>query len=122
MNIFLKFLNGDFQLWKSFWLIGFLHGFFIMYCLPLIEINFFSNIDIFNKIIINNVEINILDFNKITFISKLIIIISSLLITIGIWKSAEKYKGSFIIILITLIYLTLNNIVPLVFYLKKLFV
>ena len=93
-----------------------------MYCLPLIEISFFNNIDIFNTIIFNSVEIKILDFNKITFISKLIMIISTLFVTIGIWRSAEKYIGNLIVIFITLIYLTFNNIMPLIFYVKKLFI
>ena len=122
MNIFIKFLNGDFKLWKSFWLIGFFHGFFIMYCLPLLDIYLFQNTDIFNLIFFNGNEIKILDFNKITFLSKLILIISTIFITIGIWKSAENYKGSFFIIFLTLCYLAMNNIAPFVIFLRKLII
>ena len=121
MNIFFKFLNGDIKLWKSFWLIGFLHGFFIMYGLPAIEIFIFQNTDIFNTIIVNNFELKIIDYLRITFISKLIFIISIIIVTIGIWKSAEKYKGNLFVIILTLIYLTFNNLIPLTYLLRKLF-
>ena len=101
MNIFIRFLDGKIKLWKSFWLIGFLHGFFIMYGLPIIEIFFFQNKDIFTIVVLNNLEFKIIDYTKITFISKIIMIISLAIVTIGIWKSAENYKGKIFITLKT---------------------
>ena len=122
MNIFLKFLNGDFKLWKCFWIVGFIHGFSIIYVLPILEVNVFQNNDIFNILIVNEVSIKILDYIRITFFSKLIIIISTIFVTTGIWRSAEKYKGNLNVIFLTLIYLTINNTIPLLFYFKKLFI
>lgn len=122
MDIFFKFLNGDLKLWKSFWIIGFIHGFSIMYLLPILEVNLFQNNNIFNTLIINDIAIDILDYNKITIFSKLLIIFSSIIITVGIWRSAEKYKGNLSIIFLTLIYLTINNLIPLFSYFKRLFV
>ena len=50
-----------------------------------------------------NQELLFINFNKFTIISKFIIIIWSIYITVGIWRSAENYKGSIIWIILTLI-------------------
>jgi hypothetical protein len=122
MNIFIRFLNGKIKLWKSFWLIGFLHGFFVMYGLPIIEIFFFQNKNFFTIVVLNNLEFKIIDYTKITFISKLIMIISLAIVTIGIWRSAENYKGKTFIIFLTLFYLTFNNLFPLWSLFKRLII
>ena len=54
---------------------------------------------------IQNYQIPVLDFIKVHFISKIIIIISTLFVTIGIWRSAENYKGIYIWKISTKIYI-----------------
>jgi hypothetical protein len=117
-----NFWHGEVSLWKSFWLIGLLHGLIILYFLPILETNFFNNKDIYSLIIINNIRFYVLDYTKVTIISKFLIIFTTTFVTVGIWRSAEKYRGSFIIIFLTLLYLAINNLFALVFYFKKLFV
>ena len=107
-----KFWYGKIKLWKAFWIIGILHALLLNYLIPLIEKHIFNKDKIFIIMQIQNYQIPVLDFIKVHFISKIIIIISTLFVTIGIWRSAENYKGSFIIILLTLFYLSFNNLLP----------
>ena len=121
INLFLYFWHGKVKLWKAFWIIGFIHGLSINYFVPFIESNFFNNDDIFFFININNFKYPILDFEKLTFLTKILIILSTFFVTVGTWKSAENHSGSFFIILLTLIYLSINNILPLPIYILSLF-
>ena len=111
-KILVLFWYGKIKLWKSFWVIGILHALLLNYSIPLIEKYIFNKENIFIIVEIQNFAIPVLDFIKIHFISKIILIFSTLFITIGIWRSAENYNGSFIIILLTLTYLSFNNILP----------
>jgi len=106
------FWYGKIKLWKAFWIIGILHALLLNYLIPLIEKNIFNKDKIFIIVQIQNYQIPVLDFIKVHFISKIIIIISTLFVTIGIWRSAENYNGNFILILITLTYLSFNNLLP----------
>ena len=106
------FWYGKIKLWKAFWIIGILHALLLNYLIPLIEKNIFNKDKIFIIMQIQNYQIPVLDFIKVHFISKIIIIISTLFVTIGIWRSAENYNGNFILILITLTYLSFNNLLP----------
>tara|TARA_B110000444_G_C18388255_1_gene388059 strand:- start:145 stop:516 length:372 start_codon:yes stop_codon:yes gene_type:complete len=121
INLFLYFWYGKVKLWKAFWIIGFIHGISINYFSPYLENYLFNNSDIFYFIHINNFQYPILDFGKLTFLIKMIIILSTFFVTIGTWRSAEKYGGSFFIILLTLIYLSINNNLPLAIYTFSLF-
>ena len=111
-NQLIRFWHGKIKLWKAFWIIGILHALLLNYLIPQIERHIFNKEKIFIIVQIQNYQIPVLDFIKVHFISKIIIIISTLFVTVGIWRSAENYKGSFIIILITLTYLSFNNLLP----------
>ena len=100
-KILVLFWYGKIKLWKAFWVIGILHALLLNYSIPLIEKYIFNKENIFIIVEIQNFAIPVLDFIKIHFISKIILIFSTLFITIGIWRSAENYNGSFIIILLT---------------------
>ena len=111
-NQLVKFWYGKINLWKAFWIIGILHALLLNYLIPQIEKHIFNKQEIFLVIQIQNYQIPIIDFIKIHFISKIIIIISTLFVTMGIWRSAENYNGNFIIIFLTLTYLSFNNLLP----------
>ena len=111
-KILVLFWYGKIKLWKAFWVIGILHALLLNYSIPLIEKYIFNKENIFIIVEIQNFAIPVLDFIKIHFISKIILIFSTLFITIGIWRSAENYTGNFMIILLTLSYLSFNNLLP----------
>ena len=94
-----KFLNGDVALWKSYWLVGELLNALMILIIFNIEVNFFDN-----KIISDFLPF--FNFKDINFFNKVILILWTLLITIGIWRSAEKYNGPILWIFITLIFLS----------------
>ena len=121
-NLLNNFWIGKITLWKSFWIIGLVHGLSIMYLIPILEIYIFHNYDLYNSAIINNIKFDLLDFRKVTFISKLLFIFSTTFITVGVWRSAENYKGNFIVVVISLCYLSINNIAAIIFYFKNLFI
>ena len=111
-NKLVEFWYGKIKLWKAFWIIGILHALLLNYIIPQIEKLIFDKEKIFIVIQIQDYQVSVLDFIKVHFISKIIIIISTLFVTVGIWRSAENYNGSFIIILLTLTYLSFNNLLP----------
>ena len=94
-----KFWYGQITLWKSYWLVGELLNALITLIIFNIEIRIFSNNLIGNLL-------PFLNFNNFNFLSKLILICWTLFITVGIWRSAEKYKGGFIWIVLTLLFLS----------------
>jgi len=94
-----KFLNGDVTLWKSYWLIGELLNAFVILIIFNIEVRFFNNKFISDFLPFFN-------FKDISFINKTVLTLWTLLITIGIWRSAEKYNGSILWVFITLIFLS----------------
>ncbi len=90
------FFEGKIKLWKSYWLVGeLLNGIFLLVIFNL-EIYFFNT----NSSVS---QIPFLDFNNLTLLSKIIIFIWTMFISIGIWRSAENYKGSIIWIVLTFI-------------------
>ena len=94
-----KFWRGDVTLWKSYWLIGeLLNGLFMLVIFNL-EIYFFDNSKFFNQLLFFNLS----DFN---LLSKIVIIIWTIFITVGVWRSAEKYKGSIVWIIATFLFLS----------------
>ena len=94
-----KFWNGEIVLWKSYWLVGEILNAIVILIIFNIEIRIFKN-DLLGNLL------PFLSFNNFNFINKLILIFWTLFITIGIWRSAEKYKGPFILITLTLIFLS----------------
>ncbi len=98
-KIFNNFWNGKITLWRSYWLVGeLLNAFFILLVFNL-EIYFFAN-NQFSK------SLPFLDFSNFSFVSKISLIIWTIFITVGIWRSAENYKGSIIWILATFLFLS----------------
>ena len=122
-NFIIKdFFEGKVRLWKSFWLIGIGHSFFLFYFMPLIEKNLFNKDNIYNYINFEQNTLAVPNWIELSFFSRIIIILSTLFITIGIWRSAENYNGSIIWIILSFIYLTINNILPTIYLFMYLFV
>ena len=48
--------------------------------------------------------LSIFNLNNLSFISKLFLILITLFISIGVWRAAENYRGSILIILLVFIY------------------
>ena len=95
-HIVSDFFNGDIKLWKSYWLVGeLLNGLFLLIIFNL-EIYFFNT----NSSVS---QIPFLNFSNLTILSKIIIFSWTIFISIGIWRSAENYKGSIIWIILTFI-------------------
>tara|TARA_B100000214_G_C23410942_1_gene375955 strand:- start:50 stop:394 length:345 start_codon:yes stop_codon:yes gene_type:complete len=90
------FFEGKVKLWKSYWLVGELLNGLILLIIFNLEIYFFNNSGSVS-------QIPFLNFNNLTLISKIIIFLWTIFISIGIWRSAENYKGNFIWILLTFI-------------------
>ncbi len=91
-----KFFQGKIKLWKSYWLVGELLNGLVLLIIFNLEIYFFNT---------NNSvsQIPFLDFNNLTLLSKIIIFSWTIFISIGIWRSAENYKGSIFWIILTFI-------------------
>jgi hypothetical protein len=98
-KILKKFWMGQITLWKAYWIVGEALNAVITFIVINIEIKIFNN-----ELIVNSLPF--LNFNNFNFISKIFLIIWTLFITVGIWKSAENYKGPFIWIVLTLIFLS----------------
>ena len=95
-RILKEFFNGEIKLWKSYWLVGELLNGLILLIIFNLEIYLLNN----NSSVS---QIPFLDFSNLNFISKLFIFIWTILISIGIWKSAENYKGNVVWIILTFI-------------------
>ena len=97
-NFLLNFWNGKITLWKSYWLVGELFNAITILIIFNIEIKFYNNENISSFL-------PLISFKNFHLLSKLLFIFWTVFITIGIWRSAEKYKGPFIWIVLTLIFL-----------------
>ena len=98
-SLLYNFWFGKITLWKSYWIVGELINVLIIFLIFNIEINYFNNINIYN-------QLPFINFNNFHFFNKIILIIWTIYITVGIWRSAENYKGNFIWIILTLIFLS----------------
>ena len=94
-----KFWQGEITLWKSYWLFGEILNAIFLFLLLNLEIYMFKNTGLFNNVLF-------FDFRNLTILSKIIIIIWTLFITVGVWRSAEKYKGNIIWVILTLLFLS----------------
>jgi len=106
----IDFWHGNISLWKSYWIVGELINSFIIIVFYNIEIKYFNNNLIYKTI-------PFLNFNDFHFLNKIILLLWTTFITIGIWRSAEKYNGKFIWIALTLIILSYRiYILRIIFY------
>ena len=98
-NIIGRFWRGEITLWRSYWLVGeLLNAIFILIIFNL-EIYLFGNNQFTSSL-------PFLDFSNFSLLSKLVLILWTIFLTIGIWRSAENYKGSMIWIIATFIFLS----------------
>ena len=98
-KLILNFYFGRVALWKSYWLVGeLLNALFLLMILN-IEIRLFGNSNLNNFL-------PLINFNDFNFLSKILYVIWTVFISIGIWRSAENYKGNIIWIILTLIFLS----------------
>ena len=93
------FWLGNITLWKSYWLVGELINALIIIIILNIELKLFNNTHFF-------ISLSIVSFNNLHFVSKLTIFLWTVFITVGIWRSAEKYNGKSIWTILTLIILS----------------
>ena len=94
-----KFWKGKITLWRSYWLVGeLLNALFILVVFNF-EIYIYKNNQFSNSL-------PFLDFSNFSFLSKITIVIWTIFITVGIWRSAENYKGSIIWIMATFLFLS----------------
>ena len=98
-NLIINFWYGKITLWKSYWLVGELINALIFLLFFNIELRYYNNNEIINQLPF----INISNFH---LISKVILFMWTIFITVGIWRSAESYKGNVIWIALTLIFLS----------------
>ena len=96
-KIISRFIQGKITLWKSYWLVGELLNGLIILIIFNLEIYFFNT----NSSITQIPFFNLGNFN---FISKIIILLWTMFISIGIWRSAENYKGNIIWIVATFLF------------------
>ena len=73
-----KFWKGEITLWKSYWLFGEILNAIFLFLLLNLEIYMFKNTGLFNNVLF-------FDFRNLTILSKIIIIIWTLFITVGVW-------------------------------------
>ena len=90
------FFEGRVKLWKSYWLVGELLNGLVLLIIFNLEIYFFNN----NSSVS---QIPFLDFSNFTLLSKIIIFVWTIFISIGIWRSAENYKGTIFWVVLTFI-------------------
>ena len=95
-HIVSDFFNGEIKLWKSYWLVGELLNGLVLLIIFNLEIYLFNT----NSSVS---QIPFLNFSSLTILSKIIIFSWTVFISIGIWRSAENYKGSIIWIILTFI-------------------
>ena len=91
-----NFWNGKIKLWKSYWLVGELLNGLVLLIIFNLEIYFFNT----NSSVS---QIPFLNFSNLTILSKTVIFLWTVFISVGIWRSAENYKGSIIWIILTFI-------------------
>ena len=110
MEIIIKsFWKGEISLGKSFWLIGELLSGGVILILIYYEYNFLNNTDIFKSL-------PFFDYYEFSYFTRLIFFLWMVFITVGVWRSAENYKGHIAWIVLTFIYLS-----PRFFHYKLLF-
>ena len=98
-NLIKRFWRGEIALWRSYWLVGELLNSLFVLIIFNFEIYIFGNNQFSNSL-------PFLDFSNFSFLSKITLIIWTIFITAGIWKSAENYKGSIFWVVATFLFLS----------------
>ena len=97
-NLIKDFFEGKVKLWKSFWIAGeLIYGFLLLVLLQLDKY-------LFSELSERSNYLSIFNLNNLSVISKLFLILITIFISIGVWRSAENYRGSIFIILFVFIY------------------
>ena len=96
VNVVKDFFEGKVKLWKSYWLVGEILNGIVLIIIFNLEVYFFNS----NSTVS---QIPFLDFSNFTLLSKVIIFLWTIFISVGIWRSAENYKGNIIWIILTFI-------------------
>lgn len=94
-----KFWKGQIDLWKSYWLVGELLNAVFLFTIFNIEIYFFKN----NYLI---KTLPFFDLSSFNILTKLALTAWTIYITVGVWRSAENYKGNIIWIILTFLFLS----------------
>ena len=97
-----RFWLGEIDLWRSYWLVGELLNALFILAIFNFEIYLFGNNQVSSSLLF-------LNFSNFSLLSKLILIIWTVFITVGIWRSAENYNGNFLFNLINLVFGTNIN-------------
>ena len=98
-KLIIRFYRGQITLWRSYWLVGELFNALLILLIFNLEIYIFNNNQFTNSL-------PFLDFSNFSLLSKLVLVIWTFFLTIGIWRSAENYKGNIIWIIATFIVLS----------------
>ena len=98
-NFIINFWYGKLSLWKSYWIIGELINSVIILLIYNIEIRLFKNVLLYK-------QLPFLNFTNFNLISKIALLTWTIFITVGIWRSAEAYKGKLVWIILTLFLLS----------------
>ncbi len=98
-KLIIRFYRGQITLWRSYWLVGELFNALFILLIFNLEIYIFNNNQFTNSL-------PFLDFSNFSLLTKLVLVIWTFFLTIGIWRSAENYKGNIIWIIGTFIVLS----------------
>tara|TARA_B100000989_G_scaffold151853_1_gene113296 strand:+ start:114 stop:455 length:342 start_codon:yes stop_codon:yes gene_type:complete len=98
LSLIQNFFEGKVKLWRSFWIVGeLIYGFLL---LVLLQLDKYFFLDLSER----SNYLSIFNLNNLSFLSKLFLILITLFISIGVWRAAENYRGSILIILLVFIY------------------
>ena len=98
LNFIQNFFEGKVKLWRSFWIVGeLIYGFLLLVLLQLDKY-------LFSELSERSNYLSIFNLNNLSVISKLFLILITIFISIGVWRAAENYRGSILIILLVFIY------------------
>jgi hypothetical protein len=92
MKLISNFIDGKITLWKSFWIVGFCHPYALGLFILILE------------------ELGLLQIQGTLYIVPSIMLVSGIFATIGVWRSANKYKGNKIFGILARIFMLLTFI------------
>ena len=98
-KIISRFWRGEITLWRAYWLVGELLNALFILLICNFEIYLFGNNQVTSSL-------PFLDFSNFSLLSKFVLFLWTFFLAIGIWRSAENYKGSIIWIIATFIFLS----------------
>ncbi len=75
MKLIGNFIDGNITLWKSFWIVGFCHPYAVGLICFILE------------------TLGLLELQGTLYTAPLIMLVPGIFATIGVWRSANKYKG-----------------------------